>query len=170
MRGLLGRLGLRGGAAVGLILLVLLVVAIARLAGGGTAPLDFMPGSEPSITVNPTEGDDGEVAANPTEFPDGASVTAAATTFTASWLRRDLDAASWHAGLTSLATASLADSLIGVDPAGVPATRRTGDPTITLRTELFAQVAVPLDSGRLLLTLVKEDDGWLVDGVDWERA
>ena len=57
-----------------------------------------------------------------------------------------------------------------MDPAGVPATRLTGDPTITLRTDVFAQVSVPADSGTLLLTLLNQTGRWRVDGVDWERV
>jgi hypothetical protein len=41
---------------------------------------------------------------------------------------------------------------------------------VTLRTELFAQIAVPMDTGMLLLTLLKHGAEWLVDGVDWDPA
>ena len=70
MRSLLSRLGVRGGVAIGLALLVLGVVAIAQLAGGGSRAPVIPPQAQPSITVDPTEGDDAEVAPTPTAFTD----------------------------------------------------------------------------------------------------
>jgi hypothetical protein len=170
VRSLLGRLGARGGAAVGLIIVVLAVVAIARLVDDGPATPPFNPGAQPSITVDPTEGDDGEVAPTPTAYADDAELGAAALTFMSAWLRRELDPPSWHQGIAELATGGLATSLEGVDPVGVPALRMTGSPTIVLRTELFAQVGVPVDTGTVQLTMVKQGGEWLVDGVDWIRT
>jgi hypothetical protein len=169
MRSLLGRLGARGGAAIGLVLLVLAVVGIAQLIGGGSRPPVLAPEGQPPMTVDPTEGDDAEVAPTPTAYPDDAEVRDATLAFATAWIRRDLTPQAWHAGLAAHATDQLAESLAGVDPSGVPATRLTGTPTITLRTDLFAQVGVPADSGRLVLTLLKQGEEWLVDGVDWER-
>ena len=142
----------------------------ATAAGGGRRPPVLAPDAPPSITVDPTEGDDAEVAPTPTAFPDDNEVHSAALTFAGAWLRRDLAPDAWHDGVAANATESLAASLADVDPAGVPATRLTGDPTITLRTDLFAKVSVPADSGTLLLTLLNQRGTWLVDDVDWERV
>jgi hypothetical protein len=170
MRSLLGRLGARGGAAIGLVLLILLVLGIAQLVGGGARPPLLAPEGQPSVTVDPTEGDDGEVAPTPSAYADDAEVRAAALAFATAWIQRELTPQAWHVGVAAHATDLLAETLTDVDPAGVPATRLTGLPTIGLRTDLFAQVGVPADSGRLVLTLLKQDNEWLVDGVDWERA
>jgi hypothetical protein len=170
VRGLLSRLGIRGGAVVGLLLVVAVTVAVARLVGGADAGANYSPGQPPTITVDPTEGDDGEVLATPSAYPDDAAVRAAAGRFTAAWLRRELTAERWHAGLDGLVTTALAEKLVGVDPRSVPASRTLGPPALVLRTDLFAQVTIAVDSGTLRLSLVKPDDRWLVDAVDWERA
>jgi hypothetical protein len=167
---LLGRVGLRGGIAIGLILLVAAVVAIGKLAGNRTDGRPYVPVVEPTSTVDPNSGDDAEVAATPTAYPDDAVVRSAATTFAEAWLRRSLSEQAWHAGLARLSTKALSDSLDGVDPAGVPATRRTGEPTVVLRSELFAQVAIRTDAGTLTLTLLKQGSDWLVDAIDWDQA
>jgi len=167
---LLGRVGLRGGIAIGLILLVAAVVAIGKLAGSRSTSDPFVPVVEPTSTVDPTSGDDAEAAATPTAYPDDAVVRRAATTFTEAWLRRSLSEQAWHAGLAKLSTKALSESLVGVDPKGVPATRRTGEPTIVLRSDLFAQAAIPTDAGTLKLTLLKQGSDWVVDAIDWDPA
>lgn len=170
MAGVLRRIGVRGGTAVALLVLVLGVVAIARFTSGGSSMVNLPADPNSTVTVDPSEGDDAEVAPNPTEFPDDAAVEAAATAFVGAWLQRDLDPADWQAAVAAHATNELAAAFSDVDPRGVPATRTTADPTIVLRTEEFAQVAIPVDSGRVLLSLRFVNGRWLVDGVDWERA
>lgn len=170
MAGLLRRIGVRGGTAVALLVLILGVVAVARFTGGGNSTMNLPDGPHATVTVDPSEGDDAEVAPDPTAFPDDAAVEAAAAAFISAWLQRDLDPADWHAAVAAHATDELTTALTDVDPRGVPATRTTADPTIVLRTDAFAQVAIPVDSGRVLLALRLVDSRWLVDGVDWERA
>jgi hypothetical protein len=171
MRGLLGRIGARVGVAVVLIVLVGAVLGIAKLTGAGssrptTARID---NNHPSSTVDPTAGDDAEVAPTPTATADDTAVTGAASSFLAAWLRRDRSPAAWHAALVPLSTMSLAQSLDGVDPVGVPATRTTGPPTIVRRADAFAQVSIAVDTGTVVLDLIKQNGKWLVDGVDWDR-
>src|SRR5262249_51172838 len=145
------------------------VVGIAKLAGGG-ASRPISPRLEgPTSTVNPTASDDAEVAPTVTAFADDAALKAAASSVVGAWLRRELSPAAWHAGLTPVSTSSLAQSLEGVDPVGVPATRTTGQPTIVRRTEAFAQVSIAVDTGTVVLDLLKQGSKWLVDGVDWDR-
>ncbi|HEX6873718.1 MAG TPA: hypothetical protein VF163_21675 [Micromonosporaceae bacterium] len=168
MRALLTRLGLRGGTALGLIVLVLAVVALARLAGGAESPT-YLPAPQTTITVNPSAGDDSVAGPAPTRFVDDTAVVAAAKAFTTAWLRRDLDAEAWLAGLSDHATESLLDTLAGVDPSGVPATRMLAQPSVIRRTSLFAEVSVRIDTGTLRLALIKEGNRWLVNGVDWDR-
>jgi hypothetical protein len=162
MRGLLGRLGVRAGIAVGLVLLVLGVVAIARLNGKSTANLYPPAATEAVPSV--------EVDATPTAGPEDAAIIKAASTFATAWLQRDLSPAAWHAGVAPLSTATLSQNLEGVDPAGVPATRVVGSPALVLHTDLYAQVSITVDTGVLVLNLAKTGSRWLVDGVDWNRS
>jgi len=171
MRGILGRLGARGGAAVVLILVIAGVITVGKLAGGNHTSATE-PGSTaatPSI-VDTSGGDDAETSPTPSSFADDAAVQSAAATFITAWLKSELTAAKWHSGLVPLSTPSLAQSLEGVDPAGVPATRTTGPPTIVRRDEAFAQVNISVDTGTVVLNVVKHGSAWLVDGVDWDRT
>jgi hypothetical protein len=52
----------------------------------------------------------------------------------------------------------------------VPADRIAGDLELIPRGRKYVEVAVPVDSGRLILRLIAPEGRWLVDGVDWERA
>jgi hypothetical protein len=69
-----------------------------------------------------------------------------------------------------MVTESLATELKGVDPKTVPASRRVGDPKILLLDQAYVRVAVPMDTGTLLLKIFKGDRGWLVGEIDWEQA
>lgn len=172
MRRALSLLGARGTVVLVLVVVVLGLVGLGRLVGGSTRTGVVGDGAGRSAepTVEPSDVDDGEVGATPTAAVDNSVVLSVADRFAAAWLRRELSAPAWHAGIAAVATAQLAESLRGVDPAGVPARRTTGAATLTLRTEGFAQVAVPVDTGMLRLNLVQSGGRWLVDGVDWERA
>jgi hypothetical protein len=170
MRSLLGRIGARVGVAVVLVVLIGGVLAIAKLSGGRQSSPIAPRVEGPTTTVDPTAGDDAEVAPSPTAFSDDTSVKDAASSFVASWLRRDRSPAAWHAALVPLSTTTLADSLNGVDPIGVPATRTTGPPTVLRRTDAFAQVSIAVDTGTVTLELLKQSGKWLVDGVDWDRT
>jgi hypothetical protein len=186
VRGLLGRLGVRGGVVVGFLGLVLGIVAIARLAETGPNTQSYSSGTQPKSAIDPTAGDDGVVgdgvplptltvtsavpAAVLSPYPDDGDLTAAAKAFATAWLRRDLSAKAWHSGIAPLVTESVAQSLDGVDPSNVPANRILGGPKILKRGDLFARVGVPLDTGTLLLELYKHDKRWLVESVDWELA
>jgi hypothetical protein len=168
VRWLLRRLGPRTGISVGLILVVAAVLLVGRLAGGSNTRGPYSgPDTLPSVGIS--AGDDGQVSADPSQYPDDAVVRDAATTFTQAWLQRLRSPEDWHAALVPLTTTSLASSLDGVDPVVVPATRIVGDLTITLRSDLYAQVSVPVDSGVVELGLLKQGDVWLVDSVDWQR-
>ena len=101
MRSLLGRIGLRVGTAIGLAVLVLIVVGIAQLIGGGSRPSVLVPEGQPSMTVDPTEGDDAEVAPTPTAYPDDAEIRDATMAFATAWIQRDLTPEAWHAGLAA---------------------------------------------------------------------
>lgn len=169
MRDLLGRIGTRVGIAAVLLVLIAGVLAIAKLAGGSAARITDPRLEGPTSTIDPTAGDDAEVAPSPTRFADDAAVNNAATAFVTAWLKRDRSPSAWHAALVPLSTAALAQSLEGVDPTGVPATRTTGQATLVRRTEAFAQVSIVVDTGTVVLELLNQGGRWLVDGVDWDR-
>lgn len=171
MRRAFTMLGARGTVVLVLAILVLGVVGIAKLAGGRTDNgVTYSDGEYTPSTVDPTAGDDGDVAPTLSAYPDDPTVRTIASNFTTAWLRHDLTAAAWHAGLVTFTTDSLGRSLDGVDPSTVPANRALGPAVISLRTDNYAQASVPVDSGTVKLTLRKQDGKWLVNGVDWERA
>jgi hypothetical protein len=169
MRGLLRRIGARAGISLGLVLLIAAVVAIARVAGGAAdrpSP-NTGPATTPSAAV---EGDDGAVTPVPTAPTDDTAVLSAVTTFMEAWLQREATPEAWYAELAPLCTEKLRQNLAGVDPRGVPATRTVGESKVVLRSSLYAQVDVPVDSGTVLLGLLQLDGAWLVDTLDWERV
>ena len=169
---LLRRLGARTGVSVGSDRpVVAAIVVVARLGGGRTAATSAHRTRDGRRDRRPTAGDDARGRArrrvpSPTTTP----CRSAASTSSTAWLQRDRESSGVARGAVPLSTTSLAESLEGVDPVGVPATRMTGEPTVVLRTELYAQVNVPVDTGTVVLGLVKQDDRWLVDSVDWDRA
>lgn len=178
MRLVLRFLGTRYGIALILVLLVFIVVGVFRgVAGTRDTPL-AAPALEPSrgASGSPAERDDGvaeaDVAGKPSPTLADAAVTevkAATSGFAAAWLRHTgVTSDQWRGGLTPYATPSLLAKLKGVDPAGVPASRTTGDIRLTVRDTALTVASVPLDAGTLRLTLVLSGGRWKVDGVDWE--
>lgn len=165
MRQLLRRIGPRLGIPLGLVMVIAVVVAIARL-GGAPGPEPHNIETEPTPTVATTVGDDAEVAPPPSAFADDGDLRSAASAFTAAWLRRTLPAADWLDELRPLCTLRLMELLNGVDPLDVPLVVAAGEPVVLLRSELYAQVRVPINSEAVLLGLVKQGDRWLVDGLD----
>ena len=170
MRGLLRRLGARTGISLGLIVLVVAILAVARIAGDNETPPLYSGTDRATPTTDPTAGDDAQVAPTPSSYADNDAVQSAASTFMNAWLKRNATPDAWHTALGPLTTRTLSDNLVGVDPLGVPATRVVNSPTVVLRSDLYAQVSVPVDTGTVVLGLLKQDDRWLVDSVDWERT
>jgi hypothetical protein len=169
----------RYGVAFLLVLIVVGIVGSAKLigtpAGQNTGVLPRAPEPAYTTTVNPTAGDDGVVSSkpppSPVTSPGTARPIAVARAFTLAWLHhRGVTAEQWRAGLLPHSTQALTGRLADTDPGGVPADRITGDPELIPRGEAFVEVAVPVDSGRLLLRLIAPEGRWLVDGVDWERS
>ncbi|WP_088959935.1 hypothetical protein [Micromonospora purpureochromogenes] len=166
----------RIGIALAIAVLVFAVIGTARLVTGPVDPaigLSNRP-REPITTVDPTEGDDGVIAtpvpASPSTRPGELTPQQIADRFAKAWLGGSaVTAEKWHSDLRPLSTAGLTEKLTGADPAGVPAEKVTGELILRPRTEAFAEVLVPLETGRLRLELVAPDGRWLVDAVDWER-
>ncbi len=174
MRRAITLLGARGTVALVLIILIGGVVGIAKAIGGGRSPsgVGVQPGEVVATqpTVDTTTGDDGLADTELTAPTTDPAIMAAARQFVTAWLRRDLSADAWHAGLARHATTELLDLLDGVDPKGVPANRTTGEPRLAIHTDGYAEVAIPVDSGTVKLELVEDGKRWVVSGVDWERA
>ncbi|WP_091610725.1 hypothetical protein [Micromonospora mirobrigensis] len=165
----------RIGVALGIAVVVFGIIGAARLVSGpdqSATGLTTRP-REPITTVDPHTGDDG---ANLTPEPPSPRTRAGALTpertaerFAAAWLGGGPDAKRWQDAMRPFSTPTLIEQLRGANPAGVPATQVTGEPTLQPRTETITEVTLPLDFGRLRLTLVSPDGRWLVDTVDWER-
>jgi hypothetical protein len=179
MQWVLGRLKGRLGIAVVLAFVVLIAVGIGRALGGGgsdsTAP-QLGSGAETTAGIAASGPDDGVEDGpsiqprQPSLDPGAAQPLAVAAKFMQAWLRSELSAERWHAGITPYTTTALATKLSGVDPAGVPAARTTGEAQVIPRGTGAAAVTVPVDSGTVQLRLVVVDGEWLVDGVDWSRG
>jgi hypothetical protein len=179
MQWILERLKGRLGIAVVLASVVAIVVGIGRAVGGsnpGSATVQANSGIQSTPGAAPSDQDDGvdggpSVAPpEPSLAPGAAQPLTVANQFIQAWLRRQLSARQWHAGLTPYATPELAKKLSGVDPAGVPAERTTGEAQLIRQSAGAAAVSVPVDSGTVELRMVVTDGEWLVDGVDWSRG
>jgi hypothetical protein len=175
----LGRLKGRLGVAVILALVVLIAVGIGRALGGGrsgsgTPQLGSgVPTAAATTPSGPDDGVEDGPSAQPREpslGPGAAEPLKVADQFIAAWLQSKLSAEQWHAGIVPYATPALAEKLSGVDPAGVPARRVTGEDELIPRGAGAVAVTVPVDSGTVELRLVVVDGEWLVDGVDWSRG
>lgn len=168
MRALLRRIGARTGISVMLVVVIAVVVVVARLASPERgpqlpAPVVVAPSSDP------TAGDDGAVLTSPSPFADDATVAAAAASFTVAWLRRTLPAEAWLNGLRPFATPAMIGKLTGVDPLDVPEVVAPGSPTIRTRSDLYADVRVPIGPDAILLGMTKSGDRWLVDTLDLDE-
>ncbi|ASW57024.1 hypothetical protein [Plantactinospora sp. KBS50] len=165
----------RLGAAVALAVVVVGILGAARLVTGpDSRPAVVGQPHRPITTVNPTAGDDGLSGdagpATPRVSPGAERPEVVARAFAAAWLERDRSAAGWQAALAPRSTPALAQRLSGVDPAGVPAQRITGEPVLTPQTADLAEVSLPVDTGTLRLQLVGDGGVWRVDEIDWERS
>jgi hypothetical protein len=178
MQWVLGRLKGRLGIAVVLALVVLIAVGIGRAIGGGSGSTSPQLGSEaetaPAVVASgPDDGVEAGPSIRPREpslDPDAVQPLAVAAQFMKAWMRGQLGAEQWHAGIEPYATPALAAKLSGVDPAGVPAERTTGEAKLIRRSVGSVAVTMPVDSGTVELRLVVVDGEWLVDGVDWSRG
>lgn len=91
---------------------------------------------------------------------DPGSPVQVAAAFVTAWATTTGGPGRWLSGMKPWATASLVSSLIGTNPAQVPATRLTGDPALKSTQGMTAAVSVPTDGGRVLVQLVDQGGGW----------
>jgi hypothetical protein len=178
MQWVLGRLKGRLGVAVVLASVVLIAVGIGRALGGsdsGSTIAQIGPGGRTTpavVSSAENDGVEGGPSVRPREpslSPRAAPPVKVAEQFIRAWLRSQLSPEQWHAGIAPYVTPALAKKLSGVDPAGVPAERTTGEAELIPRGAGTAAVSVPVDSGTVELRMVVVGGRWLVDGVDWSR-
>jgi hypothetical protein len=175
-RGLNALFRTRWGVALVLVAVVLAIVGIGRLLSdgkSGSTPIGL--GSPaPAISIDPSEDDSivsSEPPPKPRTSPGRAEPEQVAYAFASAWVsHNDVTSKKWLDRLLPNATADLADQLRGVDPAGVPADRVLGRPTLDVVNETQVNAIVTMNSGKLSLRLVAPDGHWLVDGIDWEGA
>lgn len=165
------RLGLRVSAAVSLTVLVILALAVARLFGEPERSTNstHFPTTASSSALSDNRDDGVEKASLPPRPIDEAAIRAVANKFIQAWLTKSLEPEVWHHGLSRYSSPRLIQTLQGVDPNSVPATRMTGPLLVALGSETVARARVSVNTGTLQLTIVKIDNTWLVDTVDWER-
>jgi hypothetical protein len=181
MRQVLRLIGNRYGAALVLLFLIAVVVGFGKLVGHARTGSDSGPVAPAPVVVTATtaspEPDDGNVDIEPTGSPIAPSISpgaapaqTVAVNFTKAWLHHTgVSSTQWFQGLSKYATKSLQEKLNGVDPAGVPAEKMAGDPTIVDQESSYVDISIPLDAGTITLRLIAANGRWLVDGVDWQR-
>lgn len=174
-RGLTGIFRSRLGIAIVIAAIVLAVVGIGRLFSDGeaTTPTGYSNGA-PTISVDPSDYDSvlsSDPPPTPKTFPGGAKPEAVAYAFASAWVDHDgISAERWLSRLQPNATRDLVEQLRNVDPAGVPASRVIGRPTLATVNPTLVNASVAMDSGKLTLRLVAPEGKWLADGIDWEPA
>jgi hypothetical protein len=165
----------RWGVAIVLVAIVAAIVGIGRLLSDGqpATPLGYS-SPAPAISIDPSDDDsviDSAPPPSPSTSPGRAQPEAVAYAFASAWANhKDVTPKSWRDRLLPNSTRNLADELSGVDPAGVPAERVLGRPSLVPVSETVVNAVVTMDSGKLNLRLVAPDGHWLVDGIDWDPA
>ncbi len=161
--------------AVALVVIIIAIVALARLLAG-PAPgriLDTGDQPAPAVSTDPV-GDDSVVSPapppSPSVNPGTAAPNAVAYAFASAWAdHKNVAAKQWLDRLRPHSTEAMAKKLADTDPAVIPAERVTGEPVLTPLGDQVAEAKVTTDSGDLVLTLIAPDGKWLVDSVDWQR-
>jgi hypothetical protein len=180
MRTALRLLSTRYGAALTIVVLIVMVVGVFRGVAGSRDPGPVAPALEPSPTISTalsggndglTDDLDGGDTAQPTLTASAAAEVKTVTTrFVAAWLKHNgVTSDQWRAGIAPYATTNLMTNFQDTDPAGVPANATAGDSTLLVRDPAFVEATVPLDNGTLRLGLVVNGGHWKVDTVDWTR-
>ena len=100
--------------------------------------------------------------------PDAAVEVAAR--WAAAWVRPrpGTTPQQWLDGLRRTTTDEYLGVLSGVDPDNIPATRVTGEPRPVRVAARSVQVEVPTDKLKLIVLVVRTEDGWRVAGYDRE--
>ncbi|SNY04337.1 hypothetical protein [Paractinoplanes atraurantiacus] len=167
----------RWGVAIVLAVIVLAIVGLGRLfAGDGddSQPPLGAGSPAPAVSIDPSEDDsiiDTAPPPKPSTSPGRAQPEAVAYAFASAWAdHQNITPKAWRDKLLPNATKKLANELAGVDPAGVPADRVLGRPSLVPVGATVVNAVVTMDSGKLSLRLISPNGQWLVDAVDWESA
>ncbi|MFC7278526.1 hypothetical protein ACFQS1_31495 [Paractinoplanes rhizophilus] len=166
----------RVGVAIVIVAIVAAVVGIGRIFSDGNdaRPPLVASSPEPAISIDPKDDDsviDSGPPPSPSTVPGRAQPEEVAYAFASAWCNHTkVTPKAWRDRLLPNATKNLADELDGVDPAGVPAERVTGRPSLVPVSATVVNAVVTMDSGKLNLRLVAPDGHWLVDGIDWDGS
>ena len=133
----------------------------------GTTPAVDELASDESVET----GDDGNLRmyVPPPSAPAPENAQVLVGDFVAAWLRRDLAAADWWAGVAPFCEERFAELLRTTDPGRVPAERITGPMTAVETRSDFLLADVPMDSGTLQVTVALIAGDWKVTNLDWRR-
>lgn len=127
---------------------------------GATGPAPGASGTAdpPAAPDAPTAGPADAVAAVSAVPADPAAAGSAAVDLLSAWARPDLGPAEWLAGVAPLLSPTAADAAQGTDPAVLPASAVTGDPTPRPSgSDLLALLDVPVDTGTCSVLLSWDD-------------
>jgi hypothetical protein len=130
------------------------------------APLPPVASLPPTPTQSVGRDSDNEQAPAPVGEP-GPAVAG----FAAAWVRADLPADKWWAGVAPYCEAGFAQQLRTVDPGNLPASRVTGSPVqVSPPVGGVAVFTVATDGGVLMVTVAAVNGHWLVTNDDFQRA
>ena len=166
----------RWGVALVIVLIVAAVVGIGRVFSDGKSATPSLGNNSPApaISINPSDDDsiiDTAAPPSPSTSPGRAQPEVVAYAFASAWSNhKGVTPKTWRDRLLPNATKNLADELNGVDPAGVPADRVVGRPSLIPVSDTVVNAVVTMDTGKLNLRLVAPDGHWLVDGIDWDGS
>ncbi|GAA0480280.1 hypothetical protein Ade02nite_38430 [Paractinoplanes deccanensis] len=168
----------RWGVAIVLAVIVLAIVGLGRLFSGDdddpSGPSLGTGSPAPAVSIDPSENDsivDTAPPPSPSTSPGRAQPEAVAYAFASAWAdHQNITPKAWRDQLLPNSTKKLANELSGVDPAGVPADRVIGRPSLVPVSATVVSAVVTMDTGKLTLRLISPDGHWLVDGIDWESA
>jgi hypothetical protein len=165
----------RWAAAAALMVLIVAIVALARLLSGPAPNRTLDAGNQPAptISVDPL-GDDSVISPepppSPTSLPGTPPPAAVAYAFAADWAdTAGVAAKEWRDRLRPHTTEKLAAELADTDPTGMPVERVTGEPTVVALSEGVVEARVKTTNGELRLQLIAPEKRWLVDAINWQR-
>jgi len=165
------------GTAVAVIVLIVAIgIAVPQLLGnpGGTSPEPARiqdPGAAGTTSRNSPAPMSTRLTAplvQPTSAaPDPAALDVAKRWATA-WATHPagITTAQWLETLRPLTTEEYLPEMSTVDPANIPATKVTGEPTAVKSYTSSVEALVPTDGPKLSITVAKTPSGWLVTGYD----
>lgn len=104
----------------------------------------------------------------PTSAPPNPEAINVAKQWATAWVNHPagISNADWLTGLRALTTDEFLPQMQTVDPANIPATRVTGDPTVQTSYTSSVEVIIPTDGPKLSITVINTGAGWRVSDYD----